>query len=126
METRKSFYARGGTPQKRTQIKSSHTLDDINKFLIDAAGSKSGIEYKMEPIWKLLMRKFGIKSNDDKARAMNLEAYYKGYLDFGCSLKYDDKRKIVLRKFDLIEGSFPTLPKYHCVLQPEGCHSNDD
>jgi hypothetical protein len=124
MDTTKSLYARGGTEEQRAKIQAHHTLADIDQFLKDAAHSKAGIDYKMEPIWKLLMYKFGVQNDQDRARAMNLEAYYKGFLSFEC--KFERDNDIVLQKFALIEDSTPTEPKYHCILQPEGCHSDDD
>jgi hypothetical protein len=124
MDTTTAIHARGGTPKERANIETYHNLEQINQFLKDAANSKAGIDYKMEPIWNMLTYKF--KTREDRARAMNLEAFYKGYLSFGCKLKHDPHRKIVLQTFALIKGSPRTAPKYHCILQPTGCHDDED
>ena len=59
------------------------------------------------------------------AQARNLEEYYKGYLDYGCSYKKTANGK-TLQKFIPTENSTPDFPSYQCVLAPEGCHDDND
>lgn len=58
-------------------------------------------------------------------RVFNLEQYFKGFLNFGCSYDKTTNGK-VLQKFVLGEDSDPNTPIYKCMLAPEGCHDNDD
>lgn len=59
------------------------------------------------------------------AKVLNLEQFFKGYLNFGCSFKETSNKK-VLQKFVLSKNSDPNLPTYQCLLGPSGCYEDKD
>ena len=58
-------------------------------------------------------------------KAMNLQQFYIGYKDFGCS-NLQSGEAVQLRTFDYGRDSTKDLPKFHCILINQGCHSGDD
>ena len=118
----------GGTDATRNALRSNRTKDTINKFLNEGREANTPIDYRYEPIWDILMTKF---HRDPKrhAIALNLQQYYEGYKDFGCTLiqvPQGEIRNVQLRSFRRGRFSTKLMPTYECHLYKEGCYSNQD
>lgn len=73
------------------------------------------------PIWVILKNMY--RQTEHFAKAINLEAYYKGYLNYGCDYITEG---IVLQKFHHSYQSTPDYPIFQCSIAPSGCHKNND
>ena len=81
------------------------------------------VKYKYTPIWDILRLKY--HSDPQRyALALNLEQFYMGFLDFGCSML--ETNDLQLRRFQFSRYSTIQVPDYICVLEREGCHKDED
>lgn len=115
---------RGGSTETRNELIKHRTADLIEKFMNEAKASKSAIQYKLTPLWEMLQALYAGKDTENFLRAVNLEYYYLGYLNYGCYYESDGGQD--LQKFDFTKHSSPNSPQYECSLAPQGCHSDDD
>ena len=114
---------RGASDVTRNLLLNSRnrTNELITKFLNEGRDLETAFNYNYEEIWDILQMK--LKPTDRKfVRARNLEQYYKGYRDFGCTLI--EVRGLKLRRFQF--KSIKENQNYVCVLEREGCHSDAD
>ena len=118
----------GGTDETRNALRRNRSQELITKFLNEGRNEKSPIDYTYTAIWEILMMKF---RGDPRrhAIAMNMQQYYEGFKDFGCSLiegKMGELKNKPLRQFR--HGRFSTkgVPSYECHLEKEGCHNDED
>ena len=105
------FIARGGTDQTRTQMYANRSAELISKFLNEAHATHQPIQYKFIPIWVILQNQY--LGTDHFTKAINMEAYYKGYLNYDCAYRTDN---VVLQKFEHSDQSTPDYPMYQSVL----------
>ena len=114
---------RGGTTQTRADLYANPNNELIEKFLNEANSTHSPIQYKYMPIWELLKRKY--YGTEHHVKAINLEAYYLGFMNFGCDY-VQTKNNVELQKFVLSELSTPQYPIYKCTIVPAACQTFDD
>ena len=120
LEINAKLILKGGTKKTRAALSSKRTKELIELFIEEANIGTQPIRYTYIPIWTLLKAIYLHKEH--LAKAVNLENYYKGYLNFNCpQLKTND---YVVQKFQLVENT--TLPAYQCVIAPMGCHREND
>ena len=122
MSTSKKLTLLGGTTETRSVLQQKRTPELIAQFLREADTHPSPAIYKFESIWNVLKGRFIGERNASFVRALNLEAYYEGMLDFGCERQAHGS--VVLRKF--IRTSSGQLPYYACSIPPRGCQDDDD
>ena len=115
---------RGGSPETRNQLIKHRTADLIEKFLNEAKATKSTIQYTLTSLWNILQTLSVGKHIENFIRAVNLEYYYLGFLNYGCDYRSSGGQD--LQMFNFAKGSSPNLPQYECSLAPEGCHSDQD
>ena len=122
--------------RRRVQIKVCNTyteeeykeisnIDSTSYF--EARGStesQAAIGYKYLAIWDLFMIKYKNSNPRRYAKAHILKQFYEGYLDFGCQEINEGGMK--LRRFQHRNHSTTEDPDFECVLEREGCHSDDD
>ena len=120
MEVNSKLIVKGGTDKTRTALSAERTKDLIEKFISEADQGKIPIRYAYIAIWTLLKSIY--LHTEHLARAVNLENYYKGYLNFGCPLQTINA--LVVQKFQFVGGY--KLPAYKCILTPIGCHQDED
>ena len=113
----------GGTAETRNALLHERTTELIEKFMNEANETAAPIRYKLIAVWDLIKQYF-IGVSDDFARGINLEAYYSGFLNYGC--QYQNSGGQDLQKFDLTATSTKDNPDYECTLAPTGCHSDSD
>ena len=113
---------RGGSAKTRAKLDKYRTKDLIVKFLFEANKTHQPIRYKYIAVWTLLQTKYIGTEHFDKA--INLEYFYKGFLNYGCNYQVD--KKFVLQKFIRVPQKKSKHPEYECILAPEGCHSDKD
>ena len=121
-ETSSLLILRGGSPETRAELHKTRTKDIIAKFLLEADKTHQPIGYKYTAVWTLLQSKYIGTEHFNKA--MNLEYFYKGFLNYGC--KYQVDRNTVLQKFISVPQSSSRHPAYKCIIAPDGCHNNND
>ena len=126
MNMRGELVIKGGTTETRNELIKNRTADLIEKFMNEANATNAAIQYTFSSTWDILESLYVGKDTDNFIRAVNLEYYYLGFLNYGCSPKQDMTGEQDLRMFNLAKGSSPTAPQYECSLAPEGCHSNGD
>lgn len=122
IQTSSQFVARGGSDITRAKLSSNRSKELISQFLAEARSTHQPIQYKYKPIWEILQDIYS--GSEHFPKAMNLEAYYKGYLNYGCS--YNTGGKVELQSFDYSNQSVRDHPVFQCSIAPEGCRANDD
>ena len=118
----------GGTDETRNRLRQTRSQELITKLLTEGREARSPVDYSYIAIWEILMLKF---YNDPKRKAIavNMQQYYEGFKDFGCSLIKEDSGRLKntpLRSFRLSRFSTPEYPSYECKLERQGCHSDSD
>ena len=122
-----SITVRGGTVDTRNRLVYERSNDLLLQFLAEGQTHATPIEYTLTPIWQVLRGQNYVLAENRNAgvQAVNLQFYYDGYLNFGCSL-IAGKRGPELQKFHLAPHSTSSDPVYQCSLAPSGCHSDED
>ncbi|KAI6658131.1 MAC/Perforin domain-containing protein [Oopsacas minuta] len=123
LSTSSRLVIRGGTLATRSALYAKRTNELIKKFLNEANSTHSPIQYKFMSIWKLLKMKY--YNSEHYAKAINLQAYYEGYLNFGCDYLVSSTY-VQLQKFNHSETSTDDYPRYECTIAPYGCQVNED
>ena len=124
MNTVDNIVLRGGTLETRNALRGDRTEKLIEKFLNEAGESDSAIEHTFRSLWSILQSRFGIGS-DNYVRAVNLQYYYLGYLNYGC--RHSESGGVHMQKFDYTKNRHQkTSPEFECTLAAEGCHSDSD
>ena len=114
---------KGGKASTRAALQKKRTAELIEQFMQEAQETNVPVKYTFVPIWEVLQQ-FYI-GEENFVQAVNLEAYYKGYLNFDCSYQKADSG-IPLRRFIYAPESTITYPIYQCVIPIQGCHTDDD
>ena len=129
-ETQQSLYTavattlvvKGGTPESRAELYRNRTQGLITKFLSESNETQMPVMYSLIPIWTVL--EYNYLGTPHYAKAKNLEAFYKGFLNFECANKVDGK--VQLQRFERVPDNTTTVPSYRCVIPDQGCHSDND
>lgn len=123
MKTQSTFILRGGTLPTRAALNHKRTKELIEDFMDEAKTVSSPIQYKFTPIWNILKIKY--LGTEHFAKALNLEAFYKGYQNFGCHYKKSNTN-VELQKFVTSGESTESHPSYECMIAPQGCQAESD
>ena len=123
MNTEDKLIIRGGTVNTRSALRTSRTKELIEQFLNEAKDSNEGVQHTFKSIWNLLQDRFEFGS-DSYIRAVNLQYYYLGFLNYGCS--FEESGGVSIQKFDYSKESTKESPEFECTLAAEGCHSSND
>ena len=123
LRTHSRLVIRGGTERTRAALQRSRNKKLIQRFLQEADTNYSAVQYKFMPMWDVLkVQYFGTKHF---AKALNFEAFYKGFLNFGCNYRVTSAG-VELQTFNLTQDSTESNPSYQCIIAPEGCNDNND
>lgn len=115
---------RGGSPETRNELVLHRNDELINKFMNEAQEYNATISYSFMSVWELLQVLWSsVTHQPNFIKAVNLEYYYLGYLNYGCP--YSEYKGQQLQAFNFTKLHTPTAPQYECTLAPEGCHSDD-
>ena len=117
LEVTTRLVIRGGTKETRAQLYAERTSELIAKFLSEA-NMDEPIEYSFTPVWTLLGQKY--IGTEHFAKARNLEAYYLGFLNFGCPTIMGRPDQF-MQLFDA-DSLGADVPTYYCCLAATGCH----
>jgi len=123
MNTVNKLIIRGGTKETRNALYKKRTEDLIEKLLNEAGESDASVEHTFRSLWDILQSRFETGS-DNYIRAVNLQYFYLGYLNYGCRFK--ESGGVQMQKFDYTRGSSEKSPEFECSLAAEGCHNDDD
>ena len=123
MNTVDNIVLRGGTLETRNALRGDRTEKLIEKFLNEAGKSDSAIEHTFRSLWGILQSRYGIGS-DNYVRAVNLQYYYLGYLNYGC--RHSESGGVHMQKFNYTKNSQKQSPEFDCTLAAEGCHHDND
>ena len=126
MNTEDKLVIRGGKTETRSALRTKRTEGLIEKFLREAKESDSGVQHTFRSIWNILQSRFLFKTGSESnyIKAVNLQYYYLGFLNYGCSFK--EGRGIHMQKFNHTKSSCDKSPEFECSLAAEGCHTDDD
>ena len=102
MEVNAKLILKGGTNKPRAALSLERTKELIEKFIEEANIGTLPIRYTYIPIWTLLKTIY--LNTEHLVKAVNLENYYKGYLNFGCPLMKTNN--YVVQKFQLSTPPF--------------------
>ncbi|XP_078358950.1 DELTA-alicitoxin-Pse2b-like [Oculina patagonica] len=124
IDTSDKVFVLGGNPKTRNKLlDQTRTVEDIQQLLNEASEAPSSIEHTFVAIWNVLQGRFPVGSDNHK-RALNLEYYYLGFLNFGCP--YVAGGGVAIQKFDYSSSSSEDFPEFECSVAKKGCHTNDD
>ena len=123
MNTVDKLIVKGGTKETRNKLMKERSEELIEKLLNEAGESDASVEHTFGSIWAILQSRFDFGS-ENYIRAVNLQYYYLGFLNYGCRFK--ESRGVHLQKFDYTRGSSKESPEFECSLAAEGCHHPDD
>ena len=114
----------GGSDATQAKLYAAVTPDHLTYFFNEAQTHPADVIHDLKPIWEVLKVRYVTEDPKDYYRkALNLEQYYEGMLDFGCSCKAEGSE--VLRRFFLTSDD-NNHPSYSCRIPPEGCQNDDD
>ena len=114
----------GGSDKTKNQLGKYRTKGLINKLLHEAT-LEMPIQFKYTPIWEILRHKF-TGNTERYAKAVALQKYFEGFLDFGCEYLPTNAQGLPLRKFTFSNEHSNENPDFWCVLEREGCHNDTD
>ena len=123
MSTSNKLTLLGGTTKTRSELQQTRTPELLAQFMREGETHPSPAIYKFASIWNVLKRRYIGQRHLSLVRALNLQAYYEGMLDFGCSSQ--KSVSLVLRQF-VRTSTKAFRPHYECQIPPEGCQSDDD
>ena len=123
MNTVDKLIVKGGTKETRNKLMNDRSKELIEQLLNEAGESDASVEHTFRSIWDILQSRFGIGS-ENYVRAVNLQYYYLGFLNYGCP--FIESRMVHIQKFDYTRGSSKESPEFECSLAAEGCHHPDD
>ena len=123
MNTVDKLTVKGGAKETRNALFKERTKELIEKLLNEAGESDASVEHTFRSLWDILQSRYETGS-DNYIRAVNLQYYYLGYLNYGCRFK--ESGDVHLQKFDYTRGSVKESPEFECSLAAEGCHSDSD
>ena len=125
MDTSKSIVVTGGKAETRNKMeREDRSPDLIEQFLNEGSTDPGPIQILLTPVWRILQDYYSSKEEEHMEKAMNLEYYFNGFLNYDC--KYIKKGKLELQRFEKSPQSKPGRPKFVCSIAPEGCHSDKD
>ena len=119
-----SLIVRGGNQATRNELIKHRTAELIETFMNEANETHAPILYTFTSIWDILQGIFAGVDQLNFLRAVNLEYYYLGYLNYGCDYQVYGGQE--LQKFNFTLSANPSKPEYECTLAPTGCHSDGD
>lgn len=123
MSTTDKRIVRGGRSETRNKLLHDMSKELIQQLLNEASETHSSVQQTFRAVWRILQSRF-TSGSDNYRRALNLQYYYLGYLNYGCFLK--ESKGVILQKFDYTKHSNDEHPEFECSLAKEGCHRDDD
>ena len=123
LRTSSRIYTIGGSRETNSKLNRAMSKELIQQFMNEADDSPASIRHSLRAIWNVLQTRFS-KGHPNNIRAINLEYYYLGYLNYGC--RYEESGGVEIRKFDYTSQSSKIYPEYKCSIASEGCHDDSD
>ena len=125
ISTSDKVFVLGGSPDTRNKLLDQETRseEEIQNLLNEASEVPSSIGHTFAAIWNILQSRFK-PGSPNHIRALNLEYYYLGFLNYGCN--HVKGGNIQIQQFDYSPSSTETSPVFQCSLAKEGCQSNND
>ena len=139
MSTSDKVFVLGGSLDTRNKLLDQKTRlpEEIQKLLNEANKAPSSIEHTFKAIWNILQSRFKTGSPNHN-RALNLEYYYLGFLNYGCPYIRSVGGEVAIQKFDYTASTterfaafnrtkrfLKTSPEFECTLAKEGCHNSN-
>lgn len=115
---------KGGTDSTRSKILQERSPELVQQILSEAREHSSPMAYEFYAIYNLLKVRYSF--SEYITQALNLESYFKGYLNFECPY-LQTSNGFVIQEFILDQfWSTPVYPQYSCSVIAEGCNTDDD
>ena len=123
MSTTDRLIIRGGSKETRNKLIHERSKELIEQLMNEASDSASSVQHTFREIWYILQSIFE-EGSPNHIRAVNLEQYYLGFLNYGCH--HITSGGVDIQKFDHTKCSNEMYPEYECSLAKEGCHRDKD
>lgn len=123
METSDTLIVRGGKNKTRKALLKKRTQTLIEEFLNEADETDQPLDHTFRSVWGILQSRFRAGS-DNYIRAVNLQYYYLGYLNYDCP--FITSGGVPLQMFHYNTRSTEQSPDFACSLAAAGCHTNKD
>lgn len=114
MSTSDRLIIRGGTAETCNKLLNERSKDLIEQFMNEASDSASSIQHTFRAIWDIVQSIFEVGS-PNHIRAIKLEQYYQGFLNYGRSLhcKWRSGHS-ELRPHQRFQRNISRIPVYSC------------
>ena len=123
MSTTDKRIVRGGSSATRNKLLHNMSKELIERLMNEASETHSSVQHTFRAVWQILQSRF-TSGSPNYVRALNLQYYYLGYLNYGCH--YQERRGLAFQKFDYTKRTSDNYPEFECSLARGGCHSDND
>ena len=114
-------FIRGGDPNLRAKLQVSLDPTTIEQFIASAQNVTNPIQYGFAPLWEVMSQLDAPKS-DMYYRAVNMMAYYSGFMEYGCPKRFTTGGYTLQQLVELPQDR----GHFQCQYAKEGCHNNSD
>lgn len=114
-------FIRGGDPNLRAKLQVSLDPTTIEQFIASAQNITNPIQYGFTPLWEVISQLDAPKS-DLYYRALNLMAYYSGFMEYGCPKRFTAGGYTLQQLVELSQDR----GHFQCQFAKEGCHKDSD
>ena len=114
-------FIRGGDPNLRAKLQVSLDPTTIEQFIASAQNMTNPIQYGFTPLWEVISQLDTPKS-DMYYRALNLMAYYSGFMEYGCPKRFTTGGYTLQQLVELSQDR----GHFQCQFAKEGCHKDSD
>lgn len=114
-------FIRGGDPNLRAKLQVSLDPTTIEQFISSAQTNTNPIQYGFTPIWELI-NQLDVPKSDMYYRALNMMAYYSGFMEYGCPKRFTSGGYILQQLLELPQDR----GHFQCQFAKEGCHYDSD
>ena len=114
-------FVRGGDPNLRAKLQVNLDPSTIEQFIASAQTAANPIQYGFTPVWELI-NQMDTPFSDMYYRALNMKAYYSGYLEYGCPKKVANNGFVLQQLVEVPDER----GRFQCELAKEGCRTDSD
>lgn len=124
LTSRDTLEVKGGEEDTAAALHTHRNETLVQDFIRQGRTSNHTVRYGFTTVWRPLLARFSSATSSEFRRAMALEAYYNGFLAFGCTHRQISVSgsSTLLQEFRKKSNS----ASYQCVRGCVGCRHNDD
>ena len=114
-------FIRGGDPNLRAKLQVSLDPTTIEQFIASAQNVTNPIQYGFTPLWEVISQ-LDVPKSDMYYQALNLMAYYSGFLEYGCPKRFTAGGYTLQQLVELSQDR----GHFQCQFAKQGCHKDSD